>query len=72
LGARETAAQLREFVAKGLASKVFLTTDDCRRTHKQLRARGVEFYESPQQRTYGIDAGFRDPFGNTFRLVQLM
>ena len=25
----------------------------------------------PEERPYGIDAGFRDPSGNSFRLTQL-
>ena len=36
----------------------------------QLRARGVEFTEPPEERFYGIDASFRDPFGNPWRLTQ--
>jgi predicted enzyme related to lactoylglutathione lyase len=35
-----------------------------------MKARGVEFTEEPSERPYGIDAAFRDPSGNNFRLVQ--
>ena len=33
--------------------------------------RGVEFTEPPEDRPYGIDCGFRDPSGNSFRLTQV-
>lgn len=67
----ETADEVRNLMAKGLAGTVFLTTDDCRATYEQLKARGVEFSEEPEQRPYGIDSGFRDPSGNSFRLTQV-
>ena len=50
---------------------MFLTTDDCQKSYEELSARGVEFVETPEPRPYGIDAGFRDPSGNSFRLTQL-
>ena len=67
----ETAAQVRELVSKGFAGTVFLETDDCRASYEQLRARGVEFHEEPEERPYGIDSGFRDPSGNSIRLTQV-
>jgi catechol 2,3-dioxygenase-like lactoylglutathione lyase family enzyme len=67
----ETAEQVRTLMAKGFAGTVFLTTDDCRATYEELTARGVEFNEPPEERPYGIDAGFRDPSGNSLRLTQL-
>jgi catechol 2,3-dioxygenase-like lactoylglutathione lyase family enzyme len=45
-------------------------TDDCRRDFAELRDRGVEFSEEPEERFYGIDCGFRDPSGNSWRLTQ--
>ena len=50
---------------------MFLTTDDCQRSFEELRDRGVQFVEEPEDRPYGIDAGFRDPSGNHIRLTQL-
>jgi predicted enzyme related to lactoylglutathione lyase len=67
-----TAEEIRALTAKGFASTVFLTTDDCQASYEELRARGVEFTEPPEQRPYGIDAGFRDPSGNSFRLTQVL
>jgi uncharacterized glyoxalase superfamily protein PhnB len=68
---KETAEQVRALMGKGFAGTVFLTTEDCQASYEELRARGVEFTEEPEQRPYGIDAGFRDPSGNRFRLTQL-
>jgi uncharacterized glyoxalase superfamily protein PhnB len=67
----ETADQVRSLMAKGFAGAVFLTTEDVRADYEELKARGVEFTEEPEQRPYGIDSGFRDPSGNTFRLTQV-
>ena len=67
----ETAGQVRELMAKGFAGTVFLTTEDCKADYEELKGRGVEFTEEPEQRPYGIDAGFRDPSGNSFRLTQV-
>ena len=43
----------------------------CQASYEELTARGVEFTEAPEERPYGIDAGFRDPSGNNFRLTQV-
>jgi catechol 2,3-dioxygenase-like lactoylglutathione lyase family enzyme len=67
----ETQGQIRDLVATGYAAGVFLTTEDCRGEYERLRARGVEFSEAPEERPYGIDAGFRDPSGNAIRLTQV-
>lgn len=66
-----TAQQVRELMAKGFAGTIFLVTDDCQASYEELSARGVEFSEKPEQRPYGIDAAFRDPFGNHLRLTQV-
>ena len=67
----ETAEQVRSLMAKGFAGTVFLATDDCQASYEELSARGVEFTEKPEERPYGIDSGFRDPSGNSFRLTQV-
>lgn len=58
-------------MTSGLIGAVFLVTDDVRRDYEDLSAKGVEFYEKPEERPYGIDCGFRDPSGNMIRLAQL-
>jgi catechol 2,3-dioxygenase-like lactoylglutathione lyase family enzyme len=67
----ETADQVRTLMAKGFAGTVFLATDDVRADYEELKGRGVEFTEEPEERPYGIDSGFRDPSGNSFRLTQV-
>jgi uncharacterized glyoxalase superfamily protein PhnB len=66
-----TQNQVLDLMAKGFAGTVFLTTEDCQATYEELKARGVEFTEPPQEMPYGIDCGFRDPSGNSIRLTQL-
>ena len=68
---QETTDQLRGLIAKGFAGTVFLTTDDCRAAYDELKARGVEFSNEPEEQPYGIDTGFRDPSGNQIRLTQV-
>ena len=67
----ETGNQVRELMAKGFAGTVFLTTGDCQASYEELKARGVEFTEAPEERPYGIDSGFRDPSGNNIRLAEV-
>lgn len=66
----DTAEKLSELVAKGVVGGLFFETDDCRAKCAELKERGVEFQEEPTERPYGIDAAFRDPSGNSIRLVQ--
>ena len=66
-----TTEQVRDLMGKGFAGTVFLTTEDCQADYEQLSSRGVEFTETPEERPYGIDAGFRDPSGNAIRLTQV-
>ena len=67
----DTAVEVKALMAKGFAGTVFLTTDDCRAEYEELRGRGVEFSEPPEERPYGIDSGFRDPSGNSLRLTEV-
>jgi predicted enzyme related to lactoylglutathione lyase len=66
----ETAEQVRSLMAKGAAGTIFLTTDDCQASYEELKGRGVEFVDAPEERPYGIDSSFRDPSGNHLRLTQ--
>lgn len=66
-----TAASVRDLLTKGAAGGwIAFSTDDCRAAYAQLAARGVEFTQEPTEHFYGIDAGLRDPFGNSIRIVQ--
>ena len=67
----ETSEQVRTLMAKGFAGTIFLTTEDAHASYEELKGRGVEFTEPPEERPYGIDSGFRDPSGNSIRLTQV-
>jgi predicted enzyme related to lactoylglutathione lyase len=67
----DTKVKVEELMGKGFAGTVFLSTDDCRAAYEELKGRGVEFTEEPEERPYGIDSAFRDPSGNHFRLTQV-
>ncbi len=66
----QTQQEISTLMGKGFAGTVFLETDDCEATYKELHGRGVEFTETPERRPYGIDAGFRDLSGNSLRITQ--
>jgi uncharacterized glyoxalase superfamily protein PhnB len=66
----ETAKEVRTLMAKGFAGTIFLETDDCRAVYDELRGRGLEFAQAPEERPYGIDAAFRDPSGNNIRITE--
>ncbi|MGD1053776.1 MAG: VOC family protein [Candidatus Dormibacteria bacterium] len=65
-----TAQAVESSVAKGMLSTLVFTTDDCFATAAALKAKGIEFARDAQERGYGVDAAFRDPSGNEFRLLQ--
>jgi catechol 2,3-dioxygenase-like lactoylglutathione lyase family enzyme len=67
----DSSEQVRSLMAKGFAGTIFLATDDIQADYEELSRRGVEFTEAPEERPYGIDSGFRDPSGNSFRLTQV-
>jgi predicted enzyme related to lactoylglutathione lyase len=66
----EAAQHIRALVAKGAIGGGLFATDDCRATHEELSAKGVEFLQEPAERPYGIEAVFRDNSGNWFSLTQ--
>jgi catechol 2,3-dioxygenase-like lactoylglutathione lyase family enzyme len=66
----QTGKEMLELVARGHLGLGALRTDDCRATYEELKVKGVEFTEEPEERFYGIDASFRDPSGNFWRLTQ--
>jgi uncharacterized glyoxalase superfamily protein PhnB len=67
----ESAGEVRNLMAKGFAGTIFLTTDDVHSAYEELKGRGVEFTEPPEERPYGIDSAFRDPSGNSVRLTEV-
>ena len=67
----QSAEEVRNLMAKGFAGTIFLTTDDCYAAVDELKSRGVEIVDEPEERPYGIDSSFRDPSGNHLRLTQI-
>jgi catechol 2,3-dioxygenase-like lactoylglutathione lyase family enzyme len=65
-----TANIMREMVAKGAMPPLVLVVDDCRAAYDKLRAKGVEFIQEPIARFGGVDANFRDPSGNAWKMIQ--
>ena len=65
-----TAQTLRAVVAKGAMPPLVLTVEDCRAACAQMSARGVEFTQQPVDRYGTVDAGFRDPSGNGWKMIQ--
>ncbi|HEV2901806.1 MAG TPA: VOC family protein [Gaiellaceae bacterium] len=67
----DSAEEVRNLMAKGFAGTIFLTTDDCYAAVDELKSRGVQIVDEPEERPYGIDSSFRDPSGNHLRLTQV-
>ncbi|AGU52716.1 glyoxalase-like protein [Variovorax paradoxus B4] len=65
-----TAQAVRAIVAKGAMPPLVLTVDDCRAAYARLLALGVEFTQEPVDRYGTVDAGFRDPSGNGWKMIQ--
>jgi catechol 2,3-dioxygenase-like lactoylglutathione lyase family enzyme len=65
-----TAQTLQEMVAKGAMPPLVLAVDDCRATYERLNALGVEFTQEPVERYGAVDAGFRDPSGNGWKVIE--
>ena len=64
------APPLRAMGAKGAMPPLVRTVADCRAAYAQLRERGVEFTQEPIDRFGSVDAGFRDPAGNGWKMIQ--
>lgn len=65
-----TAQSLLEAVAKGAMPPLVLMVDDCRAAHARMSASGVEFIQEPIERYGAVDASFRDPSGNGWKLIE--
>ena len=65
-----TAKALCEAIAKGAMPPLVLVVDDCRAAYERLSASGVEFMQEPVDRYGTVDAGFRDPSGNGWKMIE--
>jgi catechol 2,3-dioxygenase-like lactoylglutathione lyase family enzyme len=66
----EMADAIRRSLAKGRMGGIGLSTDDCRKTVEELKAKGVDFVQEPSDRPYGVEAVMRDNSGNWLVIVQ--
>jgi catechol 2,3-dioxygenase-like lactoylglutathione lyase family enzyme len=67
---QETSDALRTLIRKGVLGVGVVQTADCRKTYEELKAKGVEFAQPPEERFYGIEALFKDNSGNWFSMTQ--
>ena len=65
---KETVAQMKELVNKGVFGSGVFECDDLLATYEELKAKGVEFTKPPTKEFYGFEALFKDDSGNWFSL----
>lgn len=65
-----TAQALNALVAKGAMPPMVLEVDDCFAAYDKMHQKGVEFTQEPVERYGTVDAGFRDPSGNGWKMIQ--
>jgi catechol 2,3-dioxygenase-like lactoylglutathione lyase family enzyme len=65
-----TIEAFNQSIAKGAMPPLVLVVDDCRAAFDRFNARGVEFTQEPVARFGSVDASFRDPSGNGWKLIQ--
>jgi catechol 2,3-dioxygenase-like lactoylglutathione lyase family enzyme len=70
--ARAATPEQAAFIGNQTGGRVFLflATDDFRRDHRAMLAKGVRFVREPKQADYGTVAVFEDLYGNLWDLVQ--
>jgi len=61
---------MAELLKKGMFNAGAFHTADCRKTFAELKSKGVEFVSEPKDQFYGVEAVFKDPFGNWFSMTQ--
>ena len=65
-----TIEAIDQAVAKGAMPPLVLVVEDCRAAYDRYSACGVEFTQEPVARFGSVDASFRDPSGNGWKLIQ--
>jgi catechol 2,3-dioxygenase-like lactoylglutathione lyase family enzyme len=65
-----TAQTLHAMVAKGAMPPLVLIVNDCSAAYERMRVQGVEFTQEPVDRYGTMDAGFRDPSGNGWKMIE--
>jgi catechol 2,3-dioxygenase-like lactoylglutathione lyase family enzyme len=65
-----TVETLRAMVAKGAMPPLVLVVTDCRGAYDRMHKLGVEFTQEPTEGYGAINASFRDPSGNGWKMIQ--
>jgi len=65
-----SAQAVQELLAKGAMPPLVLAVADCRAAHARMAAAGVEFTQEPVNRYGAVDASFRDPSGNGWKMIE--
>ena len=65
-----TAETVSTIVAKGAMPPLVLIVDNCRTAYERMRKAGVEFTQEPAERYGAVDASFRDPSGNGWKMIE--
>jgi catechol 2,3-dioxygenase-like lactoylglutathione lyase family enzyme len=65
-----TAETVSQIVAKGAMPPLVLIVDNCRAAYERMRKNGVEFTQEPVERYGAVDASFRDPSGNGWKMIE--
>ena len=66
----EMVEAIKRGMAEGGMAGLGMSVDDCRKTVEELKAKGVEFVQDPEERPYGVEAVCRDNSGNWMVLVE--
>ena len=66
----QSAQMLRTLLKNGILGGGVLHTQNCRATYEELKRRGVEFIEPPEDKFYGVEALLRDNSGNWFSMTE--
>jgi catechol 2,3-dioxygenase-like lactoylglutathione lyase family enzyme len=66
----DVVAALQRGLDEGGMFAIGLNVDDCRKTYDDLRSKGVEFINAPEERPYGVEAIARDNSGNWLVMVE--
>lgn len=64
----EVKEMMLKLLKKGALGPGVFVTNNLDATYQELKSKGVEFVSPPQEKFYGKEAIFKDPFGNWFSL----
>ena len=68
---KSIAKALDAAVSKRAVSPLVLSVGDCHATYERLSAKAAEFTKEPISRVGSVDARFRDPSVNSWKLMEV-